>query len=66
MSFMFCAPKKENEVEKEDKIFFLGGVVMEMKQKRKSCKCWREIKRGVFLSQPGHFLCFLTGRLFLL
>ena len=35
-----------------------------MKQKRRSCKCWKEIKRGVFLSQLGHFLYFLIDGYF--
>ena len=77
MSFLFCAPKEKNEVKEKDENFFMvferkdeesfwdEELCCKWSKKKRSCKCLREIKEGVFLSQSGDLLYLLRYGLFL-
>ena len=69
MSFPFCAPKEDNEVEENDERLFLENMrspfVNEVKNEKLSVLEKKKKKRRAFLSQSTILFCFLTGGIYL-
>ena len=61
MTFPFCAPKEDNEVEEDDERIFLENMRSRSVNEEEDEK----LRRMTFLSQSGQFFCFLIGGLYL-